>query len=255
MIALVAVVNIVGFTGSRRQGWLVALTGADLLLQFLLIVVGLVVVWDPGGADRASSTSSATPSARATSPTRWSSRWSPWPGSRPPPISRRTSPGASEDLRNVLRAGSIVVPFVYVGMALVALMALPVVDRARRAGDGPRDHLRGRAGAGGHRRLRARSGWPTSRSGRSSRSRPLILLFAANATMLGLSRHVYVLATNRQIPSWLGKLGKRRSTPHVAILIAAADGDRASSCPATSSCSPGSSPSARCWRSRSRTSR
>ena len=49
---------------------------------------------------------------------------------------------------------------------------------------------------------------------------PLILLFAANATMLGLSRHVYVLATNRQIPSWLGKLGKQRSTPHVAIVIA-----------------------------------
>ena len=51
---------------------------------------------------------------------------------------------------------------------------------------------------------------------------PLILFFAANVTMLGLSRHVYVLATNRQIPSWLGKLGGRRSTPHVAILIAAA---------------------------------
>ena len=35
--------------------------------------------------------------------------------------------------------------------------------------------------------------------------------------MLGLSRHVYVLATNRQVPSWLGKLGSR-STPYIAIL-------------------------------------
>ena len=51
---------------------------------------------------------------------------------------------------------------------------------------------------------------------------PIVLLFAANVTMLGLSRHVYVLATNRQIPSWLGKLGGRRSTPHIAILIASA---------------------------------
>jgi APA family basic amino acid/polyamine antiporter len=50
---------------------------------------------------------------------------------------------------------------------------------------------------------------------------PLVLLFAASATMLGLSRHVYVLARNRQVPSWLGKLGKRRATPHVAIVIAA----------------------------------
>jgi basic amino acid/polyamine antiporter, APA family len=40
-------------------------------------------------------------------------------------------------------------------------------------------------------------------------------------SMLGLSRHVYVLATNRQIPSWLGKLGRRYVTPHVAILAAA----------------------------------
>jgi APA family basic amino acid/polyamine antiporter len=38
--------------------------------------------------------------------------------------------------------------------------------------------------------------------------------------MLGLSRHVYTLATNRQIPSWLGKLGRRWTTPHVAIAIA-----------------------------------
>ncbi len=39
--------------------------------------------------------------------------------------------------------------------------------------------------------------------------------------MLGLSRHVYVLATNRQIPSWLGKLNRRYRTPHVAIIGAA----------------------------------
>ncbi len=39
--------------------------------------------------------------------------------------------------------------------------------------------------------------------------------------MLGLSRHMYSLATNRQIPSWLGKLRRRWTTPHVAILVAA----------------------------------
>jgi APA family basic amino acid/polyamine antiporter len=38
--------------------------------------------------------------------------------------------------------------------------------------------------------------------------------------MLGLSRHAYVLATNRQIPSWLGKLSRRWTTPHVAIISA-----------------------------------
>ena len=50
---------------------------------------------------------------------------------------------------------------------------------------------------------------------------PAALIWAASTAMLGLSRHVYVLATNRQIPSWLGKLNRRYQTPHVAILIAA----------------------------------
>src|SRR6478735_233446 len=47
VIVIVGVVNIIAYTGNRRQGWLVALTASDLLLQFLLIVVGLIVVWDP----------------------------------------------------------------------------------------------------------------------------------------------------------------------------------------------------------------
>jgi APA family basic amino acid/polyamine antiporter len=48
-----------------------------------------------------------------------------------------------------------------------------------------------------------------------------VLFWAANTAMLGLSRHVYVLATNRQIPSWAGKLEKNYSTPYIAIIIAA----------------------------------
>src|SRR5436190_20530834 len=48
---------------------------------------------------------------------------------------------------------------------------------------------------------------------------PAVLAWAASTSMLGLSRHVYVLATNRQVPSWLGKLGPR-STPYVAIMAA-----------------------------------
>ncbi len=33
-----------------------------------------------------------------------------------------------------------------------------------------------------------------------------VLFWAANTSMLGVSRHIYTLAINRQIPSWLGKL-------------------------------------------------
>ncbi len=49
----------------------------------------------------------------------------------------------------------------------------------------------------------------------------LVLLQAVNATMLGLSRLTYSLATNRQVPSLLGRLHPQRSTPYVAISVAA----------------------------------
>jgi len=47
VVLVVAAINIIGYTGSRRQGLLVAMTAADLLLQVLLVVVGAIVVWDP----------------------------------------------------------------------------------------------------------------------------------------------------------------------------------------------------------------
>jgi basic amino acid/polyamine antiporter, APA family len=48
----------------------------------------------------------------------------------------------------------------------------------------------------------------------------LVLLQAANGTMVGLSRVTYSLATNRQIPSLLGRLHPKRGTPFVAIGLA-----------------------------------
>ena len=48
-----------------------------------------------------------------------------------------------------------------------------------------------------------------------------MLLAAMNGQMLGLARLAYSLATNRQIPSAVGRLHRRRGTPYVTILIAA----------------------------------
>jgi basic amino acid/polyamine antiporter, APA family len=47
------------------------------------------------------------------------------------------------------------------------------------------------------------------------------LLVAMNGQMLGLSRLAYSLATNRQIPSAVGRLHPRRGTPYVVITAAA----------------------------------
>ena len=46
-----------------------------------------------------------------------------------------------------------------------------------------------------------------------------VLFWAVTTAMLGVSRHIYTLAINRQIPSWLGKLSSRHATPQVAIAI------------------------------------
>jgi basic amino acid/polyamine antiporter, APA family len=48
----------------------------------------------------------------------------------------------------------------------------------------------------------------------------LLLLQAVNGTMVGLSRVTYSLATNRQIPSLLGRLHPKRGTPFVAVILA-----------------------------------
>jgi APA family basic amino acid/polyamine antiporter len=46
------------------------------------------------------------------------------------------------------------------------------------------------------------------------------LIAAANSAMMGLSRLAYSLATNRQIPSVVGRLHRTRSTPYVLIILA-----------------------------------
>jgi basic amino acid/polyamine antiporter, APA family len=48
-----------------------------------------------------------------------------------------------------------------------------------------------------------------------------MLLVAMNGQMLGLARLAYSLATNRQIPSAVGRLHRRRGTPYIAIAVAA----------------------------------
>jgi len=50
----------------------------------------------------------------------------------------------------------------------------------------------------------------------------LVLFQAANGQMLGVARLAYSLATNRQVPSVIGRLEPSRSTPYVAICISAA---------------------------------
>jgi basic amino acid/polyamine antiporter, APA family len=218
VIGLAAMLNIADVTGRNRQARLIVLAIAELGLQLLVIVVGLIVVLHPERlTDQLDLFNS--PSVRdivyslviAT-------------------IAYAGIEAASDlapdlefeprDLKRVLGVGAIAIPVIYAGIAAVALMAVPVVPGPH----GPETALAGKyieepiLGV-------VRNYHPAWVADVMKWLVMLVavpvLFWAANTSMLGLSRHVYVLATNRQIPSWAGKLEKNYSTPYIAIVIAA----------------------------------
>jgi APA family basic amino acid/polyamine antiporter len=218
VIVLAAILNVADVTGRNRQRRLVVLALAELGLQLLVIIVGLIVVMHP---DRLTDQLDLfnSPSVRdivyslviAT-------------------IAYAGIEAASDlapdlefepaDLKRVLGVGTIAIPLIYAGIAAVALMAVPVVQTP----DGPQTALAGRyieepilgvVANYDHGFLSDVMKWAVMLVAVP------VLFWAANGAMLGLSRHVYVLATNRQIPSWAGKLESTYSTPYIAIGIAA----------------------------------
>ncbi len=218
VIGLAAILNIADVTGRNRQFRLVVLALAELGLQLLVIGVGLIVVLHP---DRLTAELDLF-----TSPSVKDIVYSLVIAT----IAYAGIEAASDlapdlefepaDLKRVLGVGAIAIPLIYAGIAAVALMAVPVVTGAH----GPETALAGKyieepiLGVVAN----YNPGWLADVMKWAVMLVAVPVLFwAANTAMLGLSRHVYVLATNRQIPSWAGKLEKNYSTPYIAIIIAA----------------------------------
>ncbi len=225
VITAVAIVGGVAAFGAfgrwklRRQGLLVALALGDLFVQVLLIVVGAVVLFDPAvltaNLDLFSSptledsiyalviATVAFAGIEAAADLAPDLRWT------------------SVDLRRSVMAGAVLLPVLYAGVAAIALMALPVV----LGPEGPETAL-GRQYIDNPVLGIAQSFDPVWLSDLMQVAvvavAPAVLVWAASTAMLGLSRHVYTLATNRQIPSWLGKLSSTNASPRIAIAIAAA---------------------------------
>jgi APA family basic amino acid/polyamine antiporter len=110
------------------------------------------------------------------------------------------------------------VPLVYAGMAAIALMAVPVVagphgPETALGGQFVEEPVLGVVSAFHPHWVAETMRWMVALIAAP------VLFWAANTSMLGVSRHIYTLAINRQIPSWLGKLEKRNATPYVAIVI------------------------------------
>ncbi len=216
VIAAVCLLNVFNVTGRGRQRSLALLALADLGLQLAVIVVGVLAVLHPdrltdqlelfthpdfkdivyalvvamlayAGIEAASD---LAPDIRV----------------------------GRNDLKRVATVGALAVPLVYAGMAAIALMALPVVAGPH----GPQTALGGKWVE--EPVLGVVSAFHPHGVAEVMRWMVMIiavpvLFWAANTSMLGVSRHIYTLAINRQIPSWLGKLDRRHSTPYVAIGI------------------------------------
>jgi APA family basic amino acid/polyamine antiporter len=213
-----AAVNAAGLTGIRRQGPLLLLAIADIALQLAIIVVGALVAFhpdlltqhvqlfsQPSIKDLAIALAIATVAfagIEATSDLAPDINWGP------------------RDVRRMVGVSALALPVVYAAISAIALMAVPVVPGPH----GPHTALAGKfveeplLGVV----MSYHPGWVADVfKWLVVLIAPAVLAWAASTSMLGFSRHVYALATHRQVPSWLGKLGQRRSTPYIAIWAAA----------------------------------
>ena len=216
VILAVCFFNIIDLTGRRRQRALALLALGDVMLQLAVIAVGVFAVWHPDRltaelemfADPAfvDVVYAAVLAMLAYAGIEAASNLAPDIDFEP------------RDLRRIVTVGALSVPLVYAGMAAIALMAVPVVAGP----DGPETALGsefvenpvlGVVSAYDPPWIADVMRWLVALIAAP------VLFWAANTSMLGLSRHIYTLAINRQIPSWLGKLGSAHATPHVAIVI------------------------------------
>ncbi len=118
-------------------------------------------------------------------------------------------------LRRLVEMGTIATAVTYVGMGLIAVTAIPIVA-GRQPFTGDRKEAPVLAVVD-----RFHPTWLSDALRYTvAVSAELVLIGACVGAMLGLSRLGYSLATNRQIPSAVGRLHPTRGTPFVIIAIA-----------------------------------
>ena len=216
VIIAVCVLNVFNVTGRGRQRSVAVLALADLGLQLAVIAVGVVAVWHP---DRLTAQINlfTSPSFKDTVYAAVVAMLA-YAGIEAASDLAPDIDVAPRDLKRIVSLGAVAVPLVYAGMAAIALMAVPVVAGPH----GPHTALGGRyidAPVLGVVSSFHPAGLAEAMRWMVALVATPVLFWAASISMLGVSRHIYTLAINRQIPSWLGKLSKPHATPYVAIAI------------------------------------
>ncbi len=213
IIAFVAYSNVRGFSTRRTQRTAMIVI-ADLAIQLVVIGVGLVLFFN---------LPTITDNLHLGVAPRWSDVIYALAITTVAFTSLESASGLSGEvrlsprgIRRLLVSANASVYLIYVGIALVAVTAIPVIGGHTALGDrhlgapvlGVVQRFHPAALADGLKYVVAAAAAAT-------------LVAAANSAMLGLSRLAYSLATNRQIPSPIGRLHPQRSTPFVLIIVAA----------------------------------
>jgi basic amino acid/polyamine antiporter, APA family len=211
-IAAVAAMNIRGLPVDRLR--LVLGTGLlNLIVLFAVMAVGLSLFWDPGAV---------TDSIKLGEAPQWDDLIFGLVVATVALTGIEAASGfagdvqaATGELRRLVVIGTVVVLVVFVGVSIVAVMAVPVTGGTTALGtqyvEAP---VLGVVSRFDPAWLANTFRWVIAIVA------SLALFQAANTSMLGLSRLSYSLATNGQIPAGLGKLHRDHSTPYVAIAIA-----------------------------------
>jgi basic amino acid/polyamine antiporter, APA family len=212
VIAFTAWQNIRGLTGARLR-FVLRVSLANLVLSLVIIVIGLATLFDAG---------LILDSIELGTAPQWDDLVFAAVIAAVASTAIEAASGLAGDirvgkrgLRRVTIAGAMSVLLLLGGMSVVALMAVPVENGSTELGGrwveapmlGVVENLE--------------SEWLSDVlryvvGGMAA----VVLVQAVNGQMLGLTRLSYSLATNRQIPSLVGRLHERRGTPYVTILIA-----------------------------------
>src|SRR3954468_12506532 len=212
ILAWVAWRSIRGFARTRVQR-IATLVIVDIVLQVVVVVLGLALFFDVDLLTRSVSLGS-TP--------RWQDLLFAIGVATVVFTGLESASGLSGELRvgrrglqRLIASATVSVLVLYVGIAVVALTALPVVGNetslARNYLEAP---LVGVAEAFQPHWYADPLKYVIAAAGTAT------LIAAAGSAMLGLSRLSYALSTNRQIPSVLGRLHPRRGTPYIVIVLA-----------------------------------
>jgi basic amino acid/polyamine antiporter, APA family len=213
ILAWVAWRSIRGFARTRVQR-MAALVVVDIVLQVLIVVLGAVQFFD---------IDALTDSIELGSNPAWEDLLFAIGVATVVFTGLESASGLSGELRvgrrglqRLIASATVSVLVLYVGIAVVAMTALPVVGNdtslARNYLEAP---MVGVAEAFSPRWYADPLMYVIAAAGTAT------LIAAAGSAMLGLSRLSYALSTNRQIPSALGRLHPRRGTPYVVIVLAA----------------------------------